>query len=92
MRYLLEETQELRKLGIRNMKEINAESLEELISMISDLIQSQPPNLTELDFCGIGGSHRQGNQILGAIYRTEIQIKKLDISDNPKWAQNGSYS
>ena len=38
MRQILEETQELRKLSIRNVDRIDAKSLGELIPMISDLI------------------------------------------------------
>ena len=38
MRGILEETNELRKLGVRNAKEIKSESHNELIAMIGDLI------------------------------------------------------
>ena len=74
MRRILEETQVLRKLSIRNANEIKSESHGELITMIADLIHFQPPRLTEIDFDGIGGSAEQGNQILEAIYGAEIQI------------------
>ena len=60
MRGILQETHELTKLSIRNVNELHLESLRELITMIGDLIQFQPPRLTELDFCGIGGSPAQG--------------------------------
>ena len=40
MRDILDETHELRKLSIRNAKGIHPESLEELTTMIRDLIQS----------------------------------------------------
>ena len=56
IRRILEETHELRRLGIRNINEINADSHRELITMIRDLIQSEPQKLEELDFCEIGGS------------------------------------
>ena len=74
IRHILQETHELRKLSIRNAKEIKSESLDELITMIGDLIQSQPPRLTELDFGGIGGSTVQGNRLLEAIYETGMQV------------------
>ena len=38
MRGILEETNELRRLSIRNLHEVNPESLGELITMIGDLI------------------------------------------------------
>ena len=56
MRGMLQETSELRKLSVRNVNEIKSESHDELITMIRDLIQSQPPRLEELDFRGLGGS------------------------------------
>ena len=74
MRGILEETNELRKLSVRNVDKIKSESHGELITMIGDLIQSQPPRLTELDFGGIGGSAEQGNRLLEAIYETGMQV------------------
>ena len=72
LRDILQETNELRKLSIRNANEIHPESLGELINMISDLIWSHPSKLTDLDFGGIGGSAEQGSQILEAINETGI--------------------
>ena len=74
MRDILEETHELRKLSLRKIKGIHPESLEELITLIGDLIQSEPPRLTELDFGGIGGSAEQGYKLLEAIYETGMQV------------------
>ena len=74
MRGMLEETNELRKLSVRNTNEIKSESHDELITMIGDLIQSQPPRLIEIDFYGLGGSAEQGNKLLEAIYETEMQL------------------
>ena len=74
IRDILEETHELRKISIRNVKGIHPASLEELITMIEDLIQFQAPRLTELDFGGIGGSAEQGNKLLEAIYETGMPI------------------
>ena len=59
--HILEKTKEIKKLCIRNTKDIETESLGKLISMISDLLRSVPPKLTELDFGGIGGSAEQGD-------------------------------
>ena len=61
LRDILQKTNELRKLSIKNANEMHPESLEELINMIIDLILSSPPRLTELDFCGVGGSSEQGS-------------------------------
>ena len=74
MRDIFEETHELRKISIRNAKEIHSESLAELLTMIGDLIQSQPPRLTELNFGGIGGSAEQCKNLLEAIYETRMQV------------------
>ena len=74
IRRILEETQVLRKLSIRNANEIKSESHDELITMIGDLIQFQPPILTELDFGGLGGSAAQGFKLLKAIYETGMQL------------------
>ena len=71
---------------------MHPESLGELISMLGDLIQCQPPRLTELDFGGIGGSAEQGSQILEAIHESGTQVQKLDFSDNPNWTQSESYT
>ena len=89
--HILEQTNELRTLSIRNTSEIEAESLSKMISMLGDLIKSVPPRLTDLDFSGIGGSAQDGDQLLKALYDSEMQIKKLDISGNPDWAQSESY-
>ena len=43
--HLLERTNELRSLTIRNTKFIDDESLNKLITMVSDLINSKPPRL-----------------------------------------------
>ena len=83
IRQMLEKTGKLTKLSIRNANNIDAQSHGELITMISDLIQSEPPKLEELDFCGIGGPTEQGSQVLQAIYDSEMQFKTLDISNNP---------
>ena len=91
MRDILEKTSELRKLSLRNANEIKSESLGDLITMIRDLIQSQPPRLTELDFGGIGGSAEQGSNLLEAIYETGTQFKKLDICDNLMWTRSENY-
>ena len=61
LRDILKETNELRKLSIRNANEMHPESLGELINMIIDLILSSPPKLTELDLCRVGGSAEQGS-------------------------------
>ena len=61
LRYILKETNELRKLSIRNADEVHPESLGELINMIIDLILSSPTKLTQLDLCRIGGSTEQGS-------------------------------
>ena len=74
MRDILEETGELRKLSLRNLKKIKAKSFGELTTMVRDLIQSQPPRLTELDFCGIGGSAEQSSNLLEAIYESGMQL------------------
>ena len=74
MRDILEETHELRKLSLRNANEIKSESLGDLITMIRDLIQSQPPRLAEIDFGGIGGSTEQGIKLLDAIYESGMQL------------------
>ena len=74
MRGMLEETNELRKLSVRNANEIKSESHDELITMIRDLIQSQPPILIEIDFYGLGGSAEQGIKLLEAIYETGMQL------------------
>ena len=60
--------------------------------MVSDLIQSKPPRLTELDFGGIGGSGEQADQLLGALYDSEMQMEKFDISNNKDWTQSESYT
>ena len=92
MRNILEKTHELRKLSIRNANEVNHESLRELIVMIGDLILFQTPKLTEIEFSGFGGSFEQGVKILEAIYQSQMQIEKLDISNNLKWTQIENFS
>ena len=62
--HILDETNYLKKLGIKNSQKIDAKSFTALITMTSDIIKSEPPKLEELDFCGIGGSNEQGNRIL----------------------------
>ena len=57
-----------------NANEIKSESFDELITIIGDLIQSQPSKLTELDFGGFGGSAEQGNRLLEAIYESRMQV------------------
>ena len=74
MRDILNETHELSKLSLRYTNDIHPESLEELINLIRDLIHSEPPRLTELDFGGIGRSAEQGYKLLEAIYETRMQI------------------
>ena len=64
MRLILAALSELRKLSIRNTNQIDAKPLGELVTLISDLIKSEPPKLEELDFSGLGGSAEQGNQIM----------------------------
>ena len=88
MKHILEETDELTKLSIKNASKIDAKSFTELITLICDLIQSEPPKLEELDFGSFGGSADQGKQVLEAIYDSEIQVKKLDISTNPQWVES----
>ena len=61
IRGILQETNELRKLSVRNVNKVKSESHEELTTMIGDLIRSYPSRLTEIDFGGIGGSAEQGN-------------------------------
>ena len=68
MRDILKGTHELRKLSLRYVKGKG------LITMIGDLIRSQPPRLTELDFSGLGGSSKQGDYLLVAIYETGMQV------------------
>lgn len=48
--------------------------------------------MTELEFGGLGGTTEQGEGVLDAIYETPAKIKKLDISENPTWAQGDSYA
>ena len=91
LRGILEETNELRRLSVRNANKIKSESHDELITMIGDLIQFQPPILTELDFGGLGGSAAQGIKLLKAIYETGMQLLKLDISNNAEWTQSDNY-
>ena len=86
MRQLFLDNGELKKLSVKRTDKIDAESLGQLITMICDLIRSQPPQLTELDFAGIGGSAEQGCQIMEALYDSELQIKHLNISYNPAWS------
>ena len=74
MRDILDITHELRKLSLRKTKEIHPESLEELITLIGDLIRSEPPRLTELNLGGIGGFARQGFKLLEAIYESGMQV------------------
>ena len=62
-----------------------------MIAIICDLIKSEPPRLTDLDFGGIGGSAEEGDQLLEALCDAGMQIKNLDISRNPAWAQSESY-
>ena len=88
IQHILEETRELRRLSVRNVAAINAKSLGELITMICDLIKSEPPNLEELDFSGLGGSAEQGNQIMESLYDLEMQVKKIDIGNNQNWRRS----
>ena len=67
LRHILEQTNELTKLSIRNTESIDAESIDNLINIVSELIHSVPPRLRELDFVSIGGSAEQGEQILMAL-------------------------
>ena len=91
MRHLFEDNSELIKLSIKNTNKIDPESLGQLITMICDLIRSKPPQLTDLDFEGIGGSAEQGHQILEALYDSELQVKHLNISQNRAWKTSQSY-
>ena len=68
LRHILEQTNELTKLSIRNTNRIDTESIGSLISIVSDLIHSRPPRLRKLNFDSIGGSAEQGEQILMALY------------------------
>ena len=43
MRHLFEDNSELTKLSVKNTNKIDPESLGQLITMICDLIRSQPP-------------------------------------------------
>ena len=92
MRHLFEDNRELRKLGIRNTNKIDPESLAQLITMISDLIRSQPPQLTELDLEGIGGSAEQGCQLMEALLDSQLQVKTLNISENRDWTKCENYA
>ena len=80
-------------MSIRHTEGINEDSLGQLISFLSGLLRgNETPRLTELDFGGLGGTTEQGEDVLDAIYETPARIKKLDISENPTWAQGDSYT
>ena len=91
IKFILEETHEMRKLSIKNVNQILPESLDELISISGDLIRSHLPKLIELDLGGIGGDAEQGTYLLDAIYGAEMQLKKLDVSKNPQWKESESF-
>ena len=74
------------------MEKINNESIQNLAVLIFNIIRAEPPKLTEFDFCRLGGSAEQGQEILEALYDTRLQIKLLDISENPSWAEFEDYS
>ena len=87
-------------LSIRNTKVMNVKALDQLISFLCELLESFNPEstcheyntgLTELDLGGLGGSTEQGEDVLGAIFQTSKTIKRLDISENPAWAQGDRY-
>ena len=80
MRHILDQTNELEKLSIRNTSSIDTESIGNLINIISDLIKSMPPRLKELDLTRIEGSASHGEQILEALYNSQLQISKLSIN------------
>ena len=56
LRHILEQTNELTKLSIRNTQSIEMESIGNLINIVSDLIMSMPPRLRELDLASIESS------------------------------------
>ena len=61
IRHILEQTNELTKLSLRNTENIYTESIGNLIDIVSDLIKSMPPRLRELEFARVGGSTKQGD-------------------------------
>ena len=68
LRHILEQTNELRKLSIRNTESIEMESIGNMINIVSDLIMSMPPRLRELDLASIEGSAEHSEQIITALY------------------------
>ena len=68
LRHILGQTNELKKLSIRNTESIESESIGDLIKIVSDLIMSKPPRLRELNLTSIEGSAEQGGEILMALY------------------------
>ena len=79
-------------MHFRHLEGINKDSLANVIDIIIDLIKKEPPELTDLDLCGLGGSLEQCQELLRAIYDSRMQIRRLDISENPTWAQFEEYS
>ena len=79
-------------MHFRHLEGINKDSLANVIDIIIDLIKKEPPELTDLDLCGLGGSLEQCQELLNAIYDSHMPIRRLDISENPSWAQFEDYS
>ena len=92
LKHLLRLTNNLKKLSFRHLEAINKESLQNVILKIANILLAEPPNLTELDFCRLGGSDEEGLEILEAIYETDLKIKRFNISENPTWAQSPDYA
>ena len=80
---VLDNSDMLTRLNLRNLNLINSDSLDNLIDMTCAIIQRDPPKLVELDFGGFGATLEQGERLLETIYESRIQLKKLDLSDNP---------
>ena len=92
VRHILSQTNDLRQLSVRHTAKVESSSLGKLVAVLRDLISSKPPRLTDLDFCGVGGSAEECDQLLGALYDSELQVKKIDISENSEWTQSENYS
>lgn len=91
--HILENTFYLSKLSIKHTEGIEKDSLDQLISFLCGLLRgNEAPELTELEFGGLGGTTAQGEDVLDAIYETAARFKKLDISDNPTWALGDRYA
>ena len=92
MKHFFDDNSELTKLSVKNTSKIDPESLGHLITMISDLIRSNPPQMTDLDLESIGGSAEQGRQIMEALLDSELQLRSFNISKNQDWTKCESYT